>query len=120
MGRLLPAHVDDKPAFEVYRELCAAFGAAQPHRRYRRSASRRLDWFTGEQEDHQHHAHRTWAICVEIFPIGATLRQHLRAPTIFWRFNPRDPLPWVENDVPGLAAYFSAALDRPRPSAPAP
>lgn len=115
MGRLIPAHVDDRASFAVYRELCAAFGAAQPRWRYRRTASRRFDWFTGEQEDHQHHVHRTWAITAEIFPLGATYRQHLRAPSTFWRFNPRDPQPWVDNDVPGIAAYFAEALARHRP-----
>jgi hypothetical protein len=115
MGSLIPAHVDDAPAFAGYRELCRAFAGAQPRARYRRLASRRFDTYTGEMEDFLHHAHGTWAICLETFPFWASLRQHLRAPSLFWRFNPRDPEPWVDNDVPGIAAYLHAALDRPRP-----
>ena len=41
----------------------------------------------------------------------ASLRQHLRAPSLFWRFNPREPAAWVDSDVGGLAAFFHAALD---------
>ncbi len=115
MGRLIPAHVEDRPAFATYRALCRAFAAAQPTARYGRLASRTFDTFTGELEDYLHHEHRTWAICVETFPWWASFRQHLRAPTLFWRFNPRDPAPWVENDVAGLVACVGAALARPRP-----
>lgn len=57
-----------------------------------------------------HHVHGAWAVCVETFSILASYRQYLRAPSVFWRFNPRDPAPWVENDVAGLCAYFDAAL----------
>ena len=28
----------------------------------------------------------------------------------FWHYVPRE-LPWIDNDVPGLVAYFHAALD---------
>ncbi len=115
MGRLIPAHVEDRPAYATYRGLCRAFAAAQPRARYGRLASRRFDTFTGELEDFLHHHHRTWAICVETFPWSASFRQHLRAPSLFWRFNPRDPAPWVENDVLGLAGCLAAALARPRP-----
>ena len=66
--------------------------------------------FTGEQEDHQHHVHGTWALTIEVFPVTASLRQHLRAPSTFWRFNPRRPETWVENDVPGIVAFFLEAL----------
>lgn len=111
MGTLIPARVTARPAYRGYKRLCRAFAAAQPRWRYLRLASRLFDVFTGEQEDHQHHAHRTWAVCVEVFPILASLRQHLRAPSLFWRFNPRDPRPWVDNDLPGLVAYLHAALD---------
>ena len=115
MGTLIPARVTDPDCYGTYRALCRSFGRAQPHRRYLRLASRWFDTFTGELEDHQHHALRTWAVCVETFPVAASFRQHLRAPNPFWRFNPRDPAPWVENDVPGLLAFFEAALDRPSP-----
>lgn len=115
MGTLIPARVQDRASFAAYRTLCRSFTAAQPRVRYRRLSSRIFDMFTGEQEDHQHHALRTWAVCVEVFPVLASYRQHLRAPSTFWRFNPRDPTPWIENDVPGLVAYFLTALDHPRP-----
>jgi predicted deacylase len=118
MGTLIPARVTDRASFAGYVRLCSAFQAAQ-RRRYRRLSSRLFDVFTGEQEDFQHHAHRTWAVCVEVFPILASLRQHLRAPSLFWRFNPRDPRPWIDNDVPGIVALLHCALDLgpPPPSA---
>jgi hypothetical protein len=115
MGRLIPAHVEDAPNFAGYRELCRAFAAAQPHRRYGRLHSRRLDTFTGELEDFLHHRHGGWAVCVETFPWTASFRQHLRAPSLFWRMNPRDPRPWIDNDLPGVVALLSAALDRGPP-----
>lgn len=111
MGTLIPARVTDRPSYAAYKSLCRAFRAGQ-RRRYLRLANRLFDTWTGEQEDHQHHAHRTWAVCVETFTICATFRQHLRAPSTFWRFNPRDPRPWVDNDVPGVLSYFAAALQR--------
>lgn len=117
MGTLIPARVRRRDHYDTYGSLCAAFRSAQPHRRYRRLSSRVFDTFTGEQEDHQHHIHRTWALCVESFPVLASYRQHLRAPSTFWRFNPHDPGPWVANDVPGLLAFFDAALDEERPQA---
>lgn len=118
MGTVIPASVRDVDAFQTYKALASAFAAAQVHARYHRLSSRRLDVFTGEQEDHQHHVHRTWAVCVENFPWLASLRQHLRAPSTFWRFNPREPDAWIENDVPGLQAYFDAALLLKRPTSP--
>lgn len=118
MGTLFPARVRDPLSFQRYRELCRALSDAQPHARYRRLASRLLDTFTGEQEDHQHHQRRCWSICVESFPLAASYAQHLRAPSLFWRFNPRDPAPWVANDVPAIVAFLLAGLELPRPSAP--
>lgn len=116
MGTLIPAHVVDRPCFARYKALCRAFRAAQPRTRYRRLSARLLDVFTGEQEDHQHHVHDVWAVCVEHFPVVASLRQHLRPPNTFWRFNPHDPRRWVDNDLPGIVAWMEAALDGPRPS----
>jgi hypothetical protein len=52
---------------------------------------------------------------VETFPWTASFRQHLRAPSLFWRMNPRDPRPWIDNDLPGVVALLSAALDRGPP-----
>ena len=110
MGTVIPAHVTDVPAFTRYRELCRALARAQPTHAYRRLHARVLDVFTGEQEDHQHHTYGTWAVCVETFTVLASYRQHFRAPSTFWRFNPHDPAPWIANDVPGLLAYFDRAL----------
>ncbi len=116
MGTVIPAHVTDRESFARYRELGRALARAQPMHRYRRLHARVLDVFTGEQEDHQHHAHRTWAVCVETFTVLASYRQHVRAPSTFWRFNPHDPQPWIANDVPGLLAYFAAALSTEAPT----
>jgi hypothetical protein len=115
MGRVIPAHVEAAADFGHYRQLCRAVAAAQPRVGYGRLSSRRLDTFTGEMEDHLHHDLGTWAVCLETFPLWASYQQHLRAPSLFWRFNPRDPAPWVDNDVPGLAGFFHAALDLGRP-----
>ncbi|HEY0715769.1 MAG TPA: M14 family metallopeptidase [Polyangia bacterium] len=117
MGRVIPAHVEDAPAYATYRALCRALAAGQPHRRYGRLASRRLDTFTGELEDYLHHHLGTWAVCLETFPLLASLRQHILAPSVFWRFNPRDPRPHVDNDVAGIAGFFHAALDQRSPQA---
>ncbi len=116
MGTLIPARVTQRAAYNTYRELCRAFALAQPHRRYRRVANRFIDVFTGEQEDHQHHNRDCWSICVETFPLLTSLRHNWSAPTV-WRFNPRRPAPWVDNDVPGLVAFFTAALANGPPSA---
>lgn len=116
MGTVFHAHVQSRPHFAAYGKLCRAFRSGQKTIRYRPVGSRMFDWFTGEQEDYQHHARDTWAICVEIFPFFASYRQHPRAPSTFWRFNPRSPESWVANDVPGLAAYFHATLDLGPPS----
>ena len=116
MGTVIPAHVVDRPTFATYRSLCRALAQAQPAHHYRRLSARVLDTFTGEQEDHQHHTHGCWAVCVETFTFFASYRQHFRAPSTFWRFNPEDPAPWIANDVPGLCGYFSAALDLPPPT----
>lgn len=116
MGTLIPARVTTRAPYRAYAALCRAFAAAQPRTRYRRLASRLVDAWTGEQEDHLHHGLDGWAICVETFPVLASFAQHLRAPTRFWRFNPREPAPWIDNDVAGLLAYFAAALALPRPS----
>jgi hypothetical protein len=115
MGTLIPARTTDPREFSVYGRLCREFALAQPRWRYRRLASRRFDVFTGELEDHAHHHYRAWSSCVEVFPLLHSLRQHLLAPSVFWRFNPRNPREYVENDVPGLVAFFLKALECPRP-----
>lgn len=115
MGTLFPARVRGRSAYQRYRELCRALNHAQPHARYRRVANRWLDTFTGEQEDHQHHARRTWSVCIECYTLIASFAQHARAPSLFWRFNPRDPTPWIANDVPGIVNFLLAAVELPRP-----
>lgn len=115
MGTMLPAHVTQKAHFAGYRDLCNALRKGQSHTPYRRVSSMLFDWFTGEQEDHQHHIYHTWSICFEMFPLLVTIRQHIRPPRIFWRFNPRDPQTWVSNDVPGFVEYYLAALSIPPP-----
>jgi predicted deacylase len=116
MGTLIPARTIEPVGYAAYKQLCRSFAAAQPHTRYRRLATRVLDTWTGEQEDHLHHALDCWAVCVETFSFFASFAQHLRAPSPFWRFNPHDPSRWIDNDVPGLVAYYAAALALPRPS----
>ncbi|MFC1705808.1 M14 family metallopeptidase [Planctomycetota bacterium] len=111
MGSVIPARVKDRETFGVYKDLCRRFREAQPRNRYFRLASRLLDVNTGELEDHQHHTLDCWAVCVETMTIATCFLQQLSAPTLFWRFNPRDPGRWIGNDLPGLAAYYEAALD---------
>lgn len=113
LGRLIPARVTDRAAFGNYAHLCRTFARAQPRWRYGRLASRWLDTFTGELEDHLHHVYGAWAVCLESFSPWASLRQHLRAPSRFWRFNPLDPAPWIANDVPGVAAFFATVAGVP-------
>lgn len=117
MGTIIPARVQTRDAWRGYGELCRAFATGQQGQRYRRLASRWIDAWTGEQEDHLHHGLDCWAVCVETFSLGASFRQHWRAPSKFWRFNPRAPERWVAQDVAGLLGYFDAALAMPRPSA---
>lgn len=115
MGTMIPPYVVEPLHGSAYRQLHRAFCRGQAHTRYWRLASRWFDTFTGELEDHQHHHRRCWSVCVETFPVAHSLRQHLRAPSSFWRFNPRDVERWVYNDVSGLAAYFTEALAVPPP-----
>jgi hypothetical protein len=111
MGTVIPPRVLTDEDHEGYRTLAAALARGQKKTRYWRLANRTFDVFTGEMEDHQHHVHRTWAVCVEIFPVLSSFLQHPFAPSLFWRFNPRDPSRWYDNDLPGIAAYFLKALD---------
>ncbi len=116
MGTVIPASVRGREDFRAYKQLARAFAGAQTHTPYRRLSSRIFDVYTGEQEDHQHHVHHTWALCVECFPLLASYGQHRRAPSTFWRFNPRSPQTWIDNDVPGLVAFFEEALRLERPT----
>jgi hypothetical protein len=117
MGTMIPPRTPASEDSRGYQELHQHFSGAQSHARYRLMQSPTFDVFTGEQEDHQHHVQRTWAACFETFPVLASIRQHLRAPSTFWRFNPHDPEPWVDNDLPAIVAFLHAALERDRPPA---
>ncbi|MBI5495581.1 MAG: hypothetical protein HY904_11205 [Deltaproteobacteria bacterium] len=115
MGSVIPARVTDAPSYAAYGRLFRAFTAAQTRWRFRRMQSRVVDAFTGELEDHVHHVHHGWATCVELFTLSQSARQHLRAPSVFWRFNPRDLDAILDHDTPAVAAWLRAALDEPRP-----
>jgi len=114
MGLVISPCVASASSAASYRALGAAFTRAQLHTRYRHAAVGRLDLFTGEQDDHQHHAHGTWAITIEHYPMWVDVKRFFQ-PNLFRRFNPPDPRRWIDNDVPGIAAYFRAALELPPP-----
>lgn len=117
MGTLIPPRVLHWEDHRQYAALARAFRVGQAEAggawRYRRLAFPPLDVFTGEQEDYQHHALGCWATCVEVFALRAALRQ--RGDTVFWRFNPRDPAPWVRQDVGGMVRWLLLALSLPPP-----
>jgi hypothetical protein len=115
MGTVIPPCLIDRQTYRIYGDLSRAFRGGQVRWRYRRMANQWFDRFTGEQEDFQHHLHGTWAVCIEHYPLWVNPWRLLRRGAIFWRFNPMDPQIWVDNDLPGLAAYFNAALDLARP-----
>lgn len=116
MGTVIPpccTHRDDR---RVYADLARTFAAHQRGARYRRLSSAVFDVFTGELEDWLHHVLRAWAVCVEVFSVGASLAQNgPRAESAFWRFNPRDPDRWATSDVPAVHALLLRALERERP-----
>lgn len=117
MGRLILPCTRSLVDHDGYGVITSAFRKAQTHTPYPTLANRRFDVFTGELEDFVHHELDAWAMCVETFPIRESLRQHLRAPSTFWRFNPRDVERWVNNDVPGILAAAAVALQLGPPSA---
>ncbi len=110
MGTLLPAFSPHRADLRTYRSLARAFAGAQPRHRYRMLASRILDGFTGEFEDYLHHALGCFATCVESYPVLESLRRAPPPTTVGRRFLPDVPAPWIENDLPGIVAYFEAAL----------
>lgn len=114
MGTIIPAHVTDRASFFRYRQLARSIQNVQL-RPYWCLSSRRFDVFTGELEDHLHHHHRTWATCLETFPVAASLVQNLAPSAVFWRFNPRVPNPWIEHERPAISAFLEAALELPPP-----
>jgi predicted deacylase len=118
MGTLICARVWHPRDWRGYSRLCRAFRRGQGQGRglgYLRLGTPVLDVFSGELEDWQHHVQRTWAVCVECFSLPESYRQHLRAPSLFWRFNPRDPGSVVARDAAGVRAMLAASLDLPRP-----
>ncbi len=117
MGSLIPARVKHLTDWFAYRRLCRAFQLAQPAGvPYVRLSTPVLDVFTGELEDWLHHVLGCWAVCVECFRVDESLRQHLRSPSAFWRFNPRDPDPVVARDAPAVRALLSAMAESAPPT----
>jgi predicted deacylase len=116
MGTFIPPCVRTHAHAKAYADLARAMKRAQSNARYHRLAFRFLDVFTGELEDHLHHALGCWSITLECFSLAQSIKQHLRAPSLFWRFNPHDPKIVVENDVPAVFAFLKEALEMPRPS----
>ena len=118
MGTLICARVWHPRDWWGYAGLCRAFRRGQARGLgYLRLGTPVLDVFTGELEDWQHHVQRTWAVCVECFGVGESYRQHLRAPGVFWRFNPRHPDPVAARDAAGVRAMLEASLGLDRPPA---
>lgn len=115
MGTVIPPRVTSAHDEARYAALARAFAAAQPHFKSFRLAARHLDAWSGELDDFLHHSLRCWSLTVETFPVLHSLRQHLRAPATFWRYNPRAPQRYVDNDVPGVLAVLAEALALPRP-----
>lgn len=118
MGTLICARVWHPSDWWGYSRLCRAFRRGQgPEIGYLRLGTPLFDVFSGELEDWQHHVLGTWAICIECFRLRETWRQHLRAPSTFWRFNPREPTAIAARDAAGVRAMLRASLALPRPPA---
>ncbi len=115
MGTVIQPCVSDGQTSRVYGQLVKAFRGGQARWKYRRVAAPWFDRFTGEQEDFQHHTGGTWSVCVEHYPVWVNPWRFISGTPLFWRFNPRDPSPWIDNDLPGIASFFRAALLRERP-----
>lgn len=115
MGTVIPPKVTTSREAATYRRLGRAFRRGQTRFSALTLMCAPLDVFTGELEDHLHHVHRAWSLTVEIFPFWRSFAQHLRAPSIFNRFNPDDPRVYVDDAVGGCLAFLDAALDLERP-----
>ena len=100
----------------AYRRLCWTWRAGQTHHFAPTFMLAPVDVFTGELEDHAHHVHGAWSLTVEVFPLWRTFAQHLKAPSLFARFNPKAPANVVDDAVGGCLSYLEAALSMPRPS----
>ncbi|RMG93491.1 MAG: hypothetical protein D6705_18580 [Deltaproteobacteria bacterium] len=114
MGTLIPAYTPDRTDHRRYARLCRVFADAQRRHRYVRLAHRVLDGATGEFEDFLHHDLGCFAVCVESYPVWASLRAVPWPTTPGQRFLPADPTPWIENDCPALLALFRAGLELAR------
>lgn len=114
MGTFIPPCVRTADEARGYARLVAHARRAQ-QRRYARLQWGFFDLFTGELEDFLHHETGTWAVTLECFTLWQTFRQHLRAPSLFARFNPADPQSVVDNDAPAVLAFLLAALALPHP-----
>jgi len=115
MGTLIPPKVTTWREARAYRRLCWAFRGGQRRFFAPTVMFAPVDVFTGELEDHAHHVHGAWSLTVEAFPLWRSLAQHLTAPSLFARFNPRDPVPVVDDAVGGTVAFLLAALQTPHP-----
>lgn len=115
MGTQIPARVWHPADWRGYGRLTRAFRRAQGGLGYPRLATPVFDVFTGELEDWLHHVLGSWAVCIECFSVAASVAQHLRAPSTFWRFNPVDPTAVVQRDAPATRALLAEALALPRP-----
>jgi hypothetical protein len=113
MGTFIAARVWHREDWSGYRRIVGAGRRAGAP--YRRLGTPVLDVFTGELEDWLHHALGCWAVCMECFTVGESLRQHLRAPSAFARFNPADPRGVVDRDAPAVRAMLDQSLTMPRP-----
>ena len=117
MGTLIPPKVTTWKEARAYRRLCRAWRSGQTHHLAPTFMLAPVDVFTGELEDHAHHVHGAWSLTVEVFPLWRAFAQHLRAPSLFARFNPKAPADVVNDAVGGCFSYLEAALALPRPSA---
>ena len=115
MGTLIPARVIHLSDWRAYSRMLAAFRKGHAGFPYMRLGSLVGDVYTGELEDWLHHVVRCWSVCVECFPVWASLRQHVRSPSMFWRFNPRQPERWARRDAAGVHALLQAGLSEQRP-----
>ncbi|HEY4222801.1 MAG TPA: M14 family metallopeptidase, partial [Myxococcota bacterium] len=115
MGTCIPPCVRTAAESRAYADLARAFIKAQRRTHYVRFANRTVDVLTGELEDRLHHDLGCWAMTIECFSIRESIAQHMRAPSLFWRFNPRAPDAIVHDDVAGVLAFCSRALDLPHP-----
>lgn len=116
MGTLIPPKVTTWREAQAYRRFARAYRAGQTTRWSPTLMCAPLDVFTGELEDHAHHRHDAWALISEVHPVVRSFVEQPRAPTLFARFNPKDPAPTVDDAVGGALSYLRAALDTPRPS----